>query len=50
VIEVDERTAERLMREGKIENFAVVDGKVEVKRTMAEEPGESWPEANKRSK
>ena len=44
VNQVDEKTAERLMREGKIENYVVSEGRVLVKRDMSEQPGISWPD------
>jgi hypothetical protein len=47
---MDERTAERLLREGKISNYCVVDGKVEVKSAMDGEIESSWPAVDERSK
>jgi hypothetical protein len=47
---ISEQQAEQLMKAGKISNYAVVDGKVEIKSWMGIEAPHSWPEVNERSK
>jgi hypothetical protein len=45
---MNEQQAEQLMKEGKIHNYVVEDGKVIVKQTMDEHVGESsWGDQEK---